>query len=117
MIRGFEHLVLTTDAIVKAVELWAFIRQSGVPTAWADALDADAILPRGECLVRWVRFGVPLHPLGVLHALRVLYLPGWLPPGLCGFFPVPSHSSALRISRSCTWLANVEDSSLLGLVP
>ena len=41
----------------------------------------------------------------------------WLPPALCGFFPVPNHSSALRISRFCTSLANVEDSSLPGLVP
>jgi hypothetical protein len=74
-------------------------------------------LLRCECFGLWVPFGLPIHPLGVLHALRVLHLPGWLPPGLCGFFPVPSHSSAFRISRSCTSLANVEDSSLPGLVP
>jgi hypothetical protein len=37
--------------------------------------------------------------------------------GLRGFFPVPSHSSALRIIRSCTSLANVEVNSLPGLVP
>ena len=41
---GFRHLTLSTDAIVKAAELWAFIRQSGVPTASPNALDADAIL-------------------------------------------------------------------------
>jgi hypothetical protein len=51
------------------------------------------------------------------QGLRALHLPGWLPPALCSFFPVPSHSRALRISRFCTSLANVEDSSLLGLVP
>jgi hypothetical protein len=45
-----------------------------------------------------------------------LPVPGWLPAGHCGFFPVPSHSRALRISRSCTSLAKVEDSPLLGLV-
>ena len=41
---GFDHLALTTDAIIKAAEFWAFLRQTGVPTAASDALDADAIL-------------------------------------------------------------------------
>ncbi len=41
---GFRYLTLTTDAIIKAAECWAFVRQSGVPTASPDALDADAIL-------------------------------------------------------------------------
>src|SRR5271157_858009 len=41
---GLRHLTLTTDAIIKAAEFWAFLRQSGIPTASPDALDADAIL-------------------------------------------------------------------------
>ena len=41
---GLDHLVVTTDAIIKAAEFWAFLRQSGIPTASPDALDADAIL-------------------------------------------------------------------------
>ena len=41
---GLRHLTLTTDAIIKAAEFWAFLRQSGIPTASLDALDADAIL-------------------------------------------------------------------------
>jgi len=41
---GLKHLTLTTDAIIKAAEFWAFLRQSGIPTASPDALDADAIL-------------------------------------------------------------------------
>ncbi len=32
---GFDHLTLTTDAIIKAAEFWAFLRQTGVPTAAA----------------------------------------------------------------------------------
>jgi hypothetical protein len=41
---GFEHLLLTTDAIIKAAEFWALLRQSGMPTSSPDSLDADAIL-------------------------------------------------------------------------
>jgi hypothetical protein len=41
---GFEHLALTTDAIIKAAEFWAVLRRSGIPTSSPDALDADAIL-------------------------------------------------------------------------
>ena len=41
---GIEHLTLTTDAIIKADGFWAFLRDSGVPTASPEALDADAIL-------------------------------------------------------------------------
>jgi hypothetical protein len=41
---GLSHLALTTDAIIKAAEFWASLRQLGIPTASPDALDADAIL-------------------------------------------------------------------------
>lgn len=41
---GFRHLTLTTEAMIKAAEFWALLRQSGIPTASPDALDADAIL-------------------------------------------------------------------------
>ena len=41
---GFRYLTLTTDAIIKDAEFWASVRQTGVPTASPDALDADAIL-------------------------------------------------------------------------
>ena len=41
---GFRHLTLSTDAMIMAAEFWAFLRQSGIPTASLDALDADAIL-------------------------------------------------------------------------
>jgi hypothetical protein len=41
---GFQHLTISTDAIIKAAEFWALLRQRGVPTASPDPLDADAIL-------------------------------------------------------------------------
>lgn len=41
---GFKHLLLTTDALTKASEFWAHVRQKGMPTSSPDALDADAIL-------------------------------------------------------------------------
>jgi hypothetical protein len=41
---GLIHPTLTTDAIIKAAEFWALVRQVGMPTASPDALDADAIL-------------------------------------------------------------------------
>jgi hypothetical protein len=41
---GLDHLVVTTDAIIKAAEFWAFLRKVGVPTASPDAPDADAVL-------------------------------------------------------------------------
>ena len=41
---GLKHLTISTDAMIKAAEFWALLRQSGVPTSSPDALDADAIL-------------------------------------------------------------------------
>jgi predicted nucleic acid-binding protein len=46
--RGFIHLPLTTDAIIKAAEFWAFIRQAGVPTASPDALLAGQAAIAGQ---------------------------------------------------------------------
>lgn len=48
---GFKHLPLSTDAIIKAAEFWALLRQSGIPTASPDALDADALLAGQAALV------------------------------------------------------------------
>jgi predicted nucleic acid-binding protein len=39
-----EYAALTTDAMLKAAELWATARQAGLVTAPAEALDGDVIL-------------------------------------------------------------------------
>ena len=41
---GLVHLTLSTEAMIKAAEFWALLRQSGIPTSSPDSLDADAIL-------------------------------------------------------------------------
>jgi predicted nucleic acid-binding protein len=41
---GLIHLPISTNAIIKAAEFWAYLRQSGIPTSSPDALDADSIL-------------------------------------------------------------------------
>ncbi len=39
-----RYLPLTTEAMLKAAEFWATVRQSGLPTADKAALDVDVIL-------------------------------------------------------------------------
>lgn len=41
---GFEYLPITTDAMLRAAELWAQARRGGRPTAHPRDLDADCIL-------------------------------------------------------------------------
>jgi predicted nucleic acid-binding protein len=41
---GFHYAPLTTDAMLKAAELWGDVRRRGMPTAAPEALDGDAIL-------------------------------------------------------------------------
>ncbi len=39
-----EYAPITTDAMLRAAELWATARSAGLPTAGPDALDGDCIL-------------------------------------------------------------------------
>ena len=41
---GFDYTPITTEAMHRAAELWAFVRSAGMPTAAPEALDGDCIL-------------------------------------------------------------------------
>ena len=77
---GFDHLTLTTDAIIKAAEFWAFVRQTGIPTASPDALDADAILAGQAALAGQPGDTVTIATTNLAHLDR---FPGSMPrPGI-----------------------------------
>jgi len=42
--RQFEYRPLSTSQLLHAAEMWAHVRQLGLPTAGSDSLDADVIL-------------------------------------------------------------------------
>ena len=75
---GFEHLTLTIDAIIQAAEFWALVRQSGVPTASPDALDADAILAGQAALAGQAGDTVTIATTNLAHLSRF--------PGIGGRF-------------------------------
>jgi predicted nucleic acid-binding protein len=44
MRQRFELVDITQEALEKAADFWALLRQTGLPTAGSESLDADAIL-------------------------------------------------------------------------
>ncbi len=67
---GFEHLLLTADAIIKAAEFWAVLRQSGLPTSSPDALDADPILAGQAALASQAGDTVTVDTTNLTHLNR-----------------------------------------------
>jgi hypothetical protein len=67
---GLIHLPPTTDAMIKAAEFWAFVRQTGVPTASPDALDADAILAGQAALAGQPGDAVTIATTNLAHLSR-----------------------------------------------
>jgi hypothetical protein len=67
---GLRHLTLTTDAMIKAAEFWAFLRQMGIPTASTDALDADAILAGQTALAGQPGDSVTIATTNLAHLSR-----------------------------------------------
>ena len=67
---GFRQLTLTTDAMLRAAEFWAFVRQTGIPTASPDALDADAILAGQAALAGGPGDAVTIATTNLAHLNR-----------------------------------------------
>ncbi len=63
-------MTLTTDAIIKAAEFWAFLRQAGIPTASPDSLDADAILAGQAALASRPGDTVTIATTNLAHLIR-----------------------------------------------
>jgi hypothetical protein len=68
---GFDHLTLATGAIIKAAELWAIIRHSGIPTASPDALNADAILAAQAALAGQPGDTLTIATTNLAHLSRI----------------------------------------------
>lgn len=67
---GLKHLTLTTEAMIKAAEFWAFLRRAGIPTASPEALDADAILAGQTALVGQPGDEVIVATTNLAHLVR-----------------------------------------------
>ncbi len=67
---GLIHLTLSTDAMLKAAEFWALIRQSGVPTSSPEALAGDAILAGQAALAEQPGHTVTVATTNLAHLSR-----------------------------------------------
>ncbi|SIO04009.1 hypothetical protein SAMN05444166_2158 [Singulisphaera sp. GP187] len=61
---------LTTPAMRRAAEFWAFVRRSGVPTADPKALDADCILAAQTSLLGGPGDAVTIATTNAVHLNR-----------------------------------------------
>ena len=71
-----EHIPITTEAIVRAAELWAEVRRSGQPTADSKALDGDVILA-AQVLTRF-----PLSDHPIVATTNVAHIERFIPAQL-----------------------------------
>lgn len=76
--RRFDYLPITTSAMRRASELWAYLRQQGRPTAADASLDADCVLA-GQGLVVSELEGRPVivATTNVGHLSRMISASSW----------------------------------------
>ena len=67
---GVVYIPITTDAMLKAAELWAQVRQNGKPTADSKALDGDVILAAQALLQAQQGYEVIVATTNVKHISR-----------------------------------------------
>jgi predicted nucleic acid-binding protein len=72
-----EYLPLTTNAMRRAAELWAQVRQQGQPTADPHALDGDVILAAQVLLVAAPGDSVVVATTNVGHLSRLVPAQRW----------------------------------------
>jgi predicted nucleic acid-binding protein len=72
-----EYAPLTTDAMLKAAELWAAARQSGLVTAPPEALDGDVILTAQALLVAGLGDTVTVATENVRHFAHFVDAQPW----------------------------------------
>lgn len=67
---ALEYDPITTPAMRRAAEFWAFLRQSGIPTADQHALDADCILAAQASLLGGPGDMVTIATINARHLSR-----------------------------------------------
>jgi predicted nucleic acid-binding protein len=68
--RRFELLDINQEALERAAEFWAILRQTGMPTAGDEALDADAILAGMAATIGQPGDSVVIATTNVRHLAR-----------------------------------------------
>jgi predicted nucleic acid-binding protein len=74
-VQALHYEPITTNAMRKAAELWAFARQQGLPTAADAALDGDVILSAQSLLLPWGQIVVATTNIG--HLRRFITAERW----------------------------------------
>ena len=72
-----DYAPLTTDAMLRAAEFWAFARRFGIPTASPEALDCDCVLAAQAVMAAGPGDRVTVATGNVGHLSRFLNAEPW----------------------------------------
>jgi predicted nucleic acid-binding protein len=72
-----RYLPLTVEALRKAAELWANVRNAGLPTAGKEALDGDVILAAQLLTSKFVTGNLVVATSNAKHIARFLAAREW----------------------------------------